>query len=295
MFLEEGAVLSNVNIAENKYLMKVVSEKSCAFAKPGQFYMLRLRDAYFTLRRPVSIHYANPRTNVLEFYYEVKGSGTKDLSGFRSTEGIGIQGPLGKGFDTNQRGKELLLVGGGMGLAPMKFLAETLREHNRITLVAGGKDAGSLKILENFDLEGMELYITTDDGSLGYKGTVIPKVSQLLTEKKFDGIYVCGPGVMMNLVGRLAVMEGISCEVSLESRMACGVKACVGCSFLSNEGMKKVCADGPVFNAEIIREINNIEHGDCATCQINASFGSGTPDGARQGDCHSCDLIPEVK
>ncbi|MDR1832774.1 MAG: dihydroorotate dehydrogenase electron transfer subunit [Fusobacteriaceae bacterium] len=266
MFLENAAVLANARVAENKYLMKVVSPKTVGAAKPGQFYMLRCKDDYFTLRRPVSVHGADALTNVLEFYYEVKGAGTRDLAGFAPADGIEIQGPLGKGFTTAEKGRELLVVGGGMGLAPMKYLTEILKRDNNVTLVAGGRDAEALRILSNFDLTGISVFVTTDDGAVGAKGTVIPKVSELLSEKKYDRIYVCGPAPMMILVGQLALAERVPCEISMESRMACGVKACVGCSFLTNEGMKKVCADGPVFDGTLIREINNTEQKNCGTC-----------------------------
>ncbi|MDR3258533.1 MAG: dihydroorotate dehydrogenase electron transfer subunit [Fusobacteriaceae bacterium] len=267
MFLEDSAVLSNVNIGGGKYLLKIASQTAIKAAKAGQFFMIKCKSEYFTLRRPISLHYANTKTNILEFYYEVKGKGTKDLSSFEFGDKIEIHGPLGNGFSTNIVGKEILVVGGGMGIAPMKQLISILKGTNKITFVAGGRDFSAIKILESFDLEGISTFVTTDDGSIGLRGSVVSKVSSLLEEKKYDSIYVCGPHVIMDIIGKLAIEKNIFCEVSLESRMACGVKACVGCSILTTYGMKKVCHDGPVFDATSVINVRPIEN--TTACEIS--------------------------
>lgn len=253
MFLENCKILENKKIGFNYYLMKIKCDKSSNSLKAGQFYMLKLKNEARILRRPISVHYVDREKNVLEFYYEVKGGGTKEISTLSKDDMIDVQGPLGRGFSTDMKEKNCLLVGGGMGLAPLKLLIEELKlGQNKIILVAGARDKEALNIMENFNLENVEVYITTDDGSLGEKGNVLPVVSKLLEEKNIDIVQTCGPSKMMMSVANIVEKKEVLCEVSLEERMACGVKACVGCSIKTVEGMKKVCHDGPVFDSKII-------------------------------------------
>ena len=156
-------------------------------------------------------------------------------------------------------GKELMVVGGGMGMAPMKLLIEVLKKNNKVTFIAGGRNAEAVEILSNFNLDGVELHVTTDDGSAGTKGNVIVKMEELMQSKKFDMVFTCGPHKMMEAVAKTSDKYSTECEVSLEERMACGVKACVGCSIKTKAGMKKVCHDGPVFKAETIVDLDPVE------------------------------------
>lgn len=266
MLLENTIVLSNLKVSENFYLLSLVSNNSIEHCKPGQFYMLKCKNDIFTLRRPISLHYANKETNVLEFYYEVKGGGTKDLASFQKGDVMNIQGPLGNGFDTNISNKNILVIGGGMGLAPMKYLVENLSKNNNVTFIIGARNASGLNILNNFELKNIQTFVTTDDGSKGIKGNVVDKLKVLLTDKSYDMILTCGPEPMMIAVGKIALDHNIPCQMSLEARMACGVKACVGCSIKTNDGMKKVCYDGPVFSADTIVDISPSEQNVGCTC-----------------------------
>lgn len=259
MFLEDCLIVENKQIAGQNYLMTLKADKSIAAAKAGQFFMLKCENRIYTLRRPISLHYVDREKMELEFYYEVKGGGTKELSQMKAGETINIQGPLGHGFTTELEGKELMVVGGGMGMAPMKLLVEILKKNNRVTFVAGGRNAEAVEILSNFNTEGVEVCVTTDDGSAGTKGTVIVKMEELMKDKKFDMVFTCGPHKMMEAVAKTAAKYSTECEVSLEERMACGVKACVGCSIKTKAGMKKVCHDGPVFKAETIVDLEPAE------------------------------------
>ena len=137
-------------------------------------------------------------------------------------------------------------------MAPMKFLIAVLSQKNNITFISGGRNKESINILDNFNLENIETIITTDDGSLGIKGNVTVPLLKILKDKNIDKIYTCGPQIMMKHIMDIAHKHNVLCEVSLEERMGCGVGACVGCSILTKEGMKKVCKDGPVFNSKII-------------------------------------------
>lgn len=266
MFLEDCKVLENKQVFGTYYLMKLKGEKSINVAKAGQFYMLQCKGQGTILRRPISLHYINKAENILEFYYEVKGLGTKEFANLKEGDTLNIQGPLGNGFTTDVENKTIVVVGGGMGIAPTKLLIERLKENgNKVIYICGGRNKGALEIINNINLEGIETYITTDDGSLGIKGNVTMPLRTLLEKGGIDGVYTCGPHKMLEFVGKTAQEFGVYCEVSLEERMACGVKACVGCSILTNEGMKKVCHDGPVFDSRVIININpkNLEPCGC--------------------------------
>lgn len=242
MYLEDCKILQNMKIAPNIYLMTVEKREDIEI-RAGQFFMLQSREHF--LRRPISIH--NVEKDSMQFYYEVKGSGTKELSILNKDNIINIQGPLGNEFNLVEN-KNVLVVGGGMGIAPCLELVKRLK-NNDITFIAGGRSSEQLNILENFkNLDKINLYLTTDDGSMGDKGRVDTKMIELLQNKKFDKIYTCGPELMMKVVTNIAKEHNISIDVSLEARMACGVGACVGCSIMTKNGMRKVCHDGPIFD-----------------------------------------------
>lgn len=257
MFLENCQIIENKKIDANYFLMKVRSEKMAADAKPGQFFMFKCNRGLAILRRPISLHNVIVSESILEFYYEVKGKGTEEFSRLLPGDMLNIQGPLGNGFNTDFTSKTLLLIGGGMGMAPMKYLLNTLLEKkNRVIFIPGGRNNSALEILKTFDLEreNLEIHMMTDDGSAGTKGNVIEKMREIIKSDHIDMIFSCGPHRMMELVGEIANEKEISCQISLEERMACGVKACVGCSIKTLDGMKKVCHDGPVFDSKIIVE-----------------------------------------
>ena len=250
MFLEECEIIENIKISEDKYLLKIKSEKSSEYAKSGQFFMIECGKY---LRRPISVH--NADKNILEFYYQVKGEGTKYLS--KMSDAVNIQGPLGNGFETDIENKNLLIVAGGMGIAPFKLLINKLKEKNNISLIFGGANESAIKIIEYFDTKNIKLYITTDDGSVGDKCNSVDKTKELLKENNFDLIYTCGPEIMMKGIIKLSLENKIKCFASMERRMACGVNACLGCNIEVFDNMNKiknakVCHDGPVFDAKYL-------------------------------------------
>ena len=264
MFLEDCKILENYQVGDNYYLMKIESKKAIQNSKAGQFFMLKVKNEIRVLRRPISLHFVDKDKNILEFYYEVKGGGTKEFSTLKATDVINIQGPLGNGFKTEISEKKCVVVGGGMGIAPTKLLIDNLKKNNEVIFIAGGRNLGALEILKNLNLEGVTTYITTDDGSVGEKGNVISVLSRVLKENKIDMVQTCGPHKMMEAVAKTSLEAGVFCEVSLEEKMACGVKACVGCSIKTLDGMKKVCHDGPVFDSKIIVDINPKENLGCS-------------------------------
>ncbi|WP_157153894.1 dihydroorotate dehydrogenase electron transfer subunit [Brachyspira murdochii] len=255
MFLENSVVIDNIQISDDKYIIKVKSKESYKYSKAGQFFMLK-SDTF--LRRPISIHYID--NDILEFYYQVKGEGTKYLSQLKKDDILNIQGPLGNGFDISFKDKNILLVAGGMGIAPFKLLIEKLlNNNNSITLIMGGANETAIKIITRFDTSSIDLHITTDDGSVGDKCNTVDKTKELLKQKSFDIIYTCGPTVMMKGIINIANENNILCYASLEERMACGVNACLGCNIEIKDNnseseytLKKVCHDGPVFDSKLL-------------------------------------------
>ncbi|MEI0479202.1 dihydroorotate dehydrogenase electron transfer subunit [Brachyspira pulli] len=254
MFLEDCIIMDNIQISDDKYLLRVKSKESYKYSKAGQFFMLK---SSTFLRRPISLHYID--NDVLEFYYQVKGEGTKYLSKLKKDDTINIQGPLGNGFDISIQNKKVLIVAGGMGIAPIKLLIEKLIANNSITLIMGGANESAIKIMQRFNTDNIELYITTDDGSVGDKCNTVDKTKEILKEKSFDIIYTCGPTIMMKGLIKVARENNIQCYASLEERMACGVNACLGCNIeIKNENsengyiLKKVCHDGPVFDSKLL-------------------------------------------
>lgn len=247
--LEKCKVLSNQCIAPQKYLITVAS-KSMEKGLAGQFYMLETKHQYAFLKRPISLYSMD--LEQITFYYDVLGKGTQYLSELKEGDEIEIQGPIGTGFTTTLQNQNILVIGGGLGIAPLNQLIKQLKPHNQITFLAGGRNAQALAILQYMQLGGVKTLTATDDGSQGIKGNTVDLLQQVLQENTYDYIYVCGPHIMMEKIAQIALSKNIKCEVSLETRMACGAKICVGCSIKTKTGMKKVCGEGPVFDASII-------------------------------------------
>lgn len=278
-FLENVEILENKAVGGDNFLMRVKSEnvknkKNIPVA--GQFYMLKLKNEIMILRRPISLHSVNSQTGEIEFLYKVLGKGTEELTSYAKGDVINIQGPLGNGFEIIEESSKIVIVGGGIGLAPLKQLLKELlknktendknnKKNKKIVFIAGGRDKETLEMLENFDFSDkrIELKICSDDGSLGEKTNVIELLKkEILIGEKIDIIYSCGPEKVLDLISEISNENNIVSQVSMEERMACGVGACVGCSIPSEEGMKKVCKNGPVFYSKIFdKKSGNVKNG----------------------------------
>ena len=262
-FLENVKIIENRNIGGNNYLMSVISENAAngiLLPKAGQFYMFQLKNQIRILRRPISIHNIDSKIGKLEFLYKVSGKGTKELSRLSEGDVLNIQGPLGKGFDIPENIKNIIVAGGGIGLAPLKLLMIKIlesKEDIKITFIAGGRDKNIINLIKIFELgyENIETIICTDNGSIGEKSDIIEIMKKVIgLNKNIDMIYSCAPHNALKIISRIANENGIVSQISVEERMACGVGACVGCSIESDYGMKKVCHDGPVFYSNIFME-----------------------------------------
>ena len=247
---ERAKVLSQNRIADGIYSMWIETE-AANNAKPGQFIDVYVNDDSKLLPRPISI--CEVKENKLRIVYRVVGGGTKLMSTYREGDQIDIIGPLGNGF--MMRDGKAILVGGGIGIPPMIELAKQLSEKTgkeNVISVMGYRD-------ELFLTEELEKYstvvIATEDGSTGTKGTVVDALNENGVEG--DVMYACGPIPMLKALKDWA--KDIECQISLEERMACGIGACLACVCKtkekdehSNVCNKRICKDGPVFDAKEI-------------------------------------------
>jgi dihydroorotate dehydrogenase electron transfer subunit len=245
--LEAAVVLSNKDIGKGVKEMLLCAPRIAAMAQPGQFVHLRVAQGTYhpLLRRPISIAGADKSKGHVRIIYRIVGHGTQWLGNLGPKEKLDVMGPLGTGFYL--QGERPLLVGGGMGLAPLLFLAQALCPRP-IEILMGGRNKEEMFWQEMFGTICSNLHITTDDGSLGVRGLTVDMLPELLRQGNYDMIYTCGPKVMMEQVFHIADSLYIPCQLSLEEHMACGVGACLSCTCQSAEGArKKICADGPVF------------------------------------------------
>jgi dihydroorotate dehydrogenase electron transfer subunit len=248
---EKLKVLRNKVINKDYYILEVQSPASTSDILPGQFVEILVKDTRNVfLRRPISIYNVHPNRNSFELLIQIVGEGTQLLSQLKEGEYVDIMYPLGKSFTTSDAGKKALLVGGGVGVAPLLYLSRKLTKEGVNThILLGGRGTDNIIETKNFDKYG-KVYISTDDGSIGEHGLVTKH--SVMQNMDFDMIYSCGPDPMMKAVAKLAKEQGINCEVSLENMMACGIGACLCCVTETTSGHQCVCTDGPVFNTKVL-------------------------------------------
>ena len=223
----------------------------------GQFAELQASSVKVLLRRPISIHSIDRPNRLVEFLIQIVGEGTKSLASLRKGDMINVLLPLGNGFSyKSTHVSKPLLVGGGVGVAPLLFLGQEFAEHGiKPAFLLGGRNESLILRKEEFMQYG-DLFITTEDGSSGEKGFVTNH-SLLLDSEQFDRIYACGPTPMLKAVARWAMEHETACEVSLEHRMACGIGACLCCvEDTADQGNVCVCKEGPVFEIDRLKWFN---------------------------------------
>jgi len=245
-------VLQNRKINKDYYVLEVESPASTADILPGQFVEILVKDTRNAfLRRPISIYNVNTDRNSFELLIQIVGEGTQLLSELKVGESVDIMYPLGKTFTLETKGKKALLVGGGVGVAPLLFLSRKLKNNGvDVHILLGGRGSDNIIEVDNFE-NYASIYISTDDGSKGEKGFVTQH--SVMQNMDFDMIYSCGPDPMMRAVAKLANEQTINCEVSLENMMACGIGACLCCVTETTSGHQCVCTDGPVFNTKVLK------------------------------------------
>lgn len=235
---------------ERYVLLKLTHESPLPPMLPGQFAEVRVDNSPNTfLRRPISINFVDEERNELWLLVAIVGDGTRRLAQLRTGDSLNCVLPLGNSFTMPRDvGSRLLLVGGGVGVAPLLYFGKKLSDCGcEPTFLLGARSAKDLLLLSEFRKYG-RVFVTTEDGTAGERGFVTQH--SLLQKEHFDQISTCGPKPMMMAVARYAAKAEIECEASLENMMACGLGACLCCVEKTTEGNLCVCKEGPVFNTK---------------------------------------------
>lgn len=254
IFQQKAEIVRTEKLAEDICRFTIKAPAIAAASKPGQFVMLRTGEGLDPLlRRPFSVHQA-AADGVLQVLFKIIGKGTQGLARLRDGGQIDVLGPLGRGF-VHDGGHDHYLVGGGIGIAPLLFLAGRLLENNApaaITVLLGARTKSEVAPLaDEFAAIGLKVRTATEDGSQGQEGLVTDIMSGGKNKNPVM-VYACGPYPMLRAVAGICRKQGWGCQVSLETIMACGLGACLGCavSRADMNGYVHVCKEGPVFDAD---------------------------------------------
>ena len=241
-------IIRHTSLSDGIFDMTLKAEEIAKEAKAGQFISVYLNNKSKILPRPISICGIDKEAGTLRIVYRTVGDGTKELSDYKEGEMVKILGPLGNGF--TQKDKKAILIGGGIGIPPMLELMKQLDCDK--TAVLGYRDS-DMFLKDEFEAVG-DVVISTEDGSFGTKGNVIDAIKEQGVEGSI--IYACGPTPMLRGIKAYAEEMGIEAQISMEERMACGIGACLACVYKSKDvdshshvHNKRVCKDGPVFDA----------------------------------------------
>lgn len=259
---ERARIVTNEQVGPRLHLMRLESPQIAQGIKPGQFVHMKVPgNESHVLRRPFSIYASNVQEGIVDILYQEVGSLTRIMPGIKSGE-VEMIGPVGNTWAGPARFADgscthALIVGGGVGAAPLFMLTEQLVGSGCPTdVVLGAQTKDALVTLDRYTrLLGREPIVATDDGSYGHAGFCTGPVEERLREgcladgKSYDYLAVCGPEPLMRIVARIAADAGVPCQVSMEKRMACGVGACLSCVVDTTNGKKRSCVDGPVFDA----------------------------------------------
>jgi len=281
IFVEEAKILEHHAFEEGQYVLRVDAPKCAATAKPGQFAHIQC-DVQRLMRRPLSIMRVSADEGWVEFLYKTVGEGTELLSTKKVTEFVNVMGPIGRPFNLNKEKPSALLLGGGVGIPPMICLAEQIKSEGETIIptvfmgsevpfpfkrkaseiLVNGIAADVNDCLPLLETWGIPSRLASLQGYSGvYKGYITDLARDWLNalsdeEKSQVAIYSCGPTPMLKAVAALAKEFDLPCQVSLEEYMACAVGGCAGCvvKVTTDEGetMKRVCVDGPVFDASTV-------------------------------------------
>ncbi len=249
----KAKIKDNIKIADGIYSMWLETDMA-ARANPGQFVGVYLSDPSALLPRPISICETGEDKKSLRLVYRVVGKGTDELSKMSNGQDVDLLGVLGNGYDLNKVDgkKNIVLMAGGIGIPPMVELAKCLSSKHKVTSVVGYRNSDTF-LLDDLK-KYSDVYVATDDGSMGFHGNVVDALADYGCEP--DIIFACGPMPMLRAIKRYAGQKGIEAYISLEERMACGVGACLGCvcrttdvDAHSHVKNARICTDGPVFEA----------------------------------------------
>lgn len=256
-FQEIATVVKQQELVEGIYDLTLQTKDIAAAAKAGQFVSVYSNDPSKLLPRPISLCGIDKEKGQIRLVYRVtgEGTGTEEFSKLKEGDSVKILGPLGNGF-TVEEGKTAFLIGGGIGVPPMLQLAKDINAFGdvpKMQIIMGYRDENTF-LLDEFK-EQAESFVSSDNGAVGTKGTVVDAIKA--NNLKADVIYACGPTPMLRALRDYADENGMTCYISMEERMACGIGACLACvcktkekDHHSNVNNKRICKEGPVFNAK---------------------------------------------
>lgn len=252
-YKETAVITEQEKIAADIYSMWLQTERIAKEAVPGQFLSVYSKDESRMLPRPISICQVEQAAGRIRLVYRIAGKGTKEFSGYGTGDTLELVGPLGNGFPLDKGYEKVLLVGGGIGIPPMVELSAKLSGEK---LIVAGYRNSELFLKNELEKNG-NLYLASEDGSVGTKGNVLDAIRE--NNLSGQAVFACGPAPMLRALKDYAAEKRMDCYLSLEERMACGVGACLACVCHSMDvdahthvKNKRICKDGPVFAAEEI-------------------------------------------
>jgi dihydroorotate dehydrogenase electron transfer subunit len=245
-------IIENKRLNSEYFTLELAIDGKMPEMKPGQFAQVKVDGSPETfLRRPISIHDVNPEKKTIKFLIQIAGKGTETLSRLKEGDMLDVIYPLGNSFSLPQRGHKPRLAGGGCGIAPLLFMARHLKDNGfSPDILLGFRNKERIIEYEEY-IELGEVFLTTEDGSRGEKGFLTDH--PVLNSSTYDIVYCCGPDAMMKAVAAYCMRKNITCEVSLEHLMGCGIGACLCCVVDTVKGNLCTCTDGPVFNIKELK------------------------------------------
>jgi dihydroorotate dehydrogenase electron transfer subunit len=250
--IEDLKVVGNKRLNKDFFILELKGDSKIPVLLPGQFAQVRVDGSTETfLRRPISIHDVDYEKNTFKLLIQIAGKGTETLSRLDNSHILNLVYPLGNSFSLPAAEEKVLLVGGGCGIAPLLFLGKYLKSNGCVPdILLGFRNRDRIIEFEEYSETG-NVFVTTEDGSMGEKGYVTGH--SVLSKNKYDRICCCGPDSMMKALGAYSRDKNIVCEVSLENLMACGIGACLCCIVDTVKGNLCTCIDGPVFNVNDLK------------------------------------------
>lgn len=250
MKLLQARIRERLRLTNDIYQLRLEAPEITRTAGPGQFIQVRASTGVYPfLNRPLSI--AGVDTDRLLVVFKIRGRGTRILSEKSEGDAVNLIGPLGRPVPETE-GKKIILIGGGLGAAPLRFLAQVAAPRNQIFFILGAKIEREIILVEDIKRFATELIVTTEDGSSGYKGLATDRLKDMLSRVEPDSIFTCGPEGMLRAVKTGA--GGLPSFGFFEGRMGCGYGLCMGCAIkMKTGGYRRVCQDGPVFDLSAVK------------------------------------------